>query len=242
MEVDIHTHTLASGHAYCTLNEMVNAAKDKGLKVLANTDHGPKMPGGPHIYHFYNLRAFPKVINGVRVLKGAEANIINYKGKIDIPKEVFKELDFVLASFHQPCLKPANPKKVTKALTALMHNKNVNAIGHPEDYRFKFDIKEIVSLSKETKTLLEVNNSSLLPTSYREGANDGLIKILEECGRQNCPVVLGSDSHHTSLVGEFGSVLKLIDEIGFPRELIINSSAKEFMDYIGVDFDQCHLC
>lgn len=235
MEVDIHTHTLVSGHAYSTLNEMVAAGKAKGLKVIANTDHGPKMPGGPHIYHFYNLRAIPKFIDGIRVLKGAEANIINYKGKIDIPEPVFKELEFIIASFHYPCLKPSKPKKVTKALSNLMENPRVNVIGHPEDYRYSFDIKEIVTLSKETKTLLEVNNSSLLPISYREGARAGLIKILEECGNQNCPVVLGSDSHHTSYVGEFDAAINIIEEVGFPKELVINSSAEDFLKYIGVD-------
>lgn len=235
MEVDIHTHTIVSGHAYSTLNEMLTKGKERGLKVIATTDHGPKMPGGPHIYHFYNLRALPKYFDGIRVLKGVEANIVNYRGAIDIPKQILNEMELVIASFHNPCIKSASIKKVTKALISVMKNKHVNVIGHPEDNRYPFDIKEIVKLSKESKTLLEINNSSLLPTTFRIGAKEGIVKILEECGKENVPVVLGSDSHHTSLIGVFDSALSLINEVGFPEELIINKNSKDFLNYIGVD-------
>ena len=43
--MDLHTHTVASGHAYCTLREMARAASDKGLELLGITEHAPKMPG-----------------------------------------------------------------------------------------------------------------------------------------------------------------------------------------------------
>ena len=44
-EVDVHTHTIASGHAYSTIQEMAAAAAEKGLKVLGITEHAPLMPG-----------------------------------------------------------------------------------------------------------------------------------------------------------------------------------------------------
>src|SRR5512146_3220126 len=49
---DMHTHTIASGHAYSTVNELAHAAAAKGLAAMAITDHGPALPGGPHLYHF----------------------------------------------------------------------------------------------------------------------------------------------------------------------------------------------
>ena len=42
--MDLHTHTVASGHAYCTLREMAKAASDKGLELLGITEHAPKCP------------------------------------------------------------------------------------------------------------------------------------------------------------------------------------------------------
>ena len=56
VEIDTHTHTLASGHAYNTLNEMAQAAADKGLKGLAITEHAPEMSGTCHLFYFQNLR------------------------------------------------------------------------------------------------------------------------------------------------------------------------------------------
>ena len=232
MIIDLHTHTVASGHAYSTLNEMAKAANVAGLKIMANTDHGPAMPGGAHIYHFHNLRALPKVIEGVRVLKGVEANIIDYKGSLDIPEDILSEMEFVVASFHSPCIEPSNIKDTTDALLALMDNKYVNTIGHPEDRRFKFDIPTVVTLAKSTKTLLELNNSSLLPTTFREDSRAGIIHILEECGNQGVMISLGSDAHHTSRVGSFDMAKLLIKEISFPEELIVNSSEDRFFSYI----------
>ena len=55
LKIDLHSHTVSSGHAYSTLLENLRAAKEKGLEALAMTDHGPNMPGGPHLYHFYNF-------------------------------------------------------------------------------------------------------------------------------------------------------------------------------------------
>ncbi len=51
IEVDSHTHTIASGHAYSSLGENVTAAVTAGIKLLAITEHGPAMPGSPHICH-----------------------------------------------------------------------------------------------------------------------------------------------------------------------------------------------
>ena len=43
--LDTHTHTIASGHAYNTINEMVKRGADMRLELMAITDHAPKMPG-----------------------------------------------------------------------------------------------------------------------------------------------------------------------------------------------------
>ena len=53
--LDLHTHTLVSGHAYCSLREMAKAAADKGLEVLGITEHAPAMPGTCHKYYFENV-------------------------------------------------------------------------------------------------------------------------------------------------------------------------------------------
>ena len=76
VEIDTHTHTLASGHAYNTLNEMAQAAADKGLKGLAITEHAPEMPGTCHLFYFQNLRIVPRKKYGIELLLGTELNIM----------------------------------------------------------------------------------------------------------------------------------------------------------------------
>ena len=53
-----------------------------------------------HIY-FLTIGRIPKKVNGVRILKGIEANIINEKGDIDVDNKVVERLDYVMANFHK---------------------------------------------------------------------------------------------------------------------------------------------
>lgn len=83
--VALRTHTVSSGHAYSTITENALVASRRGLKLLGMTDHGPSMPGVPHLYHFGNLSIILKEISGIKILPGVEANIVNHEGELDIP-------------------------------------------------------------------------------------------------------------------------------------------------------------
>lgn len=80
---DLHTHTLASTHAYSTISENAFQAKERGILYLAMTDHGPAMEDAPHRWHFANLKAIPEFLCGVKILKGVEANILP-GGRLDL--------------------------------------------------------------------------------------------------------------------------------------------------------------
>ena len=83
IKTDLHTHTLASTHAYSTLEENCRGAFANGLEGINMSDHGPSMPDAPYEGHFSNMRILPEYIHGVKVWKGAEANIVDYDGNID---------------------------------------------------------------------------------------------------------------------------------------------------------------
>lgn len=68
--LDAHTHTIASGHAYSSLQEMVKSAADKGLQVLGITEHGPSVPGTCPLVYFRNMFVIPRLMYGVRLLHG----------------------------------------------------------------------------------------------------------------------------------------------------------------------------
>ncbi|MEG0371424.1 MAG: phosphatase [Clostridium sp.] len=220
--LDLHVHTVSSGHAYSTIKENIEAAAEKGIKILGISDHAPTMPGGPHLFHFYNLRVLKENINGVRILKGIEANIIDYNGNMDVPTDILEQLDYVIASFHTPCLEPGSIDENTNSIIKAMENPFVKIIGHPDDSRIPVDYVKLVQEASKTGTLLEINNSSLRSNGYREGAEQNVKTILRLCKENNVMIVLGSDAHIYYEIGDFTNCLKIIREIDFPENLILN--------------------
>lgn len=154
IEIDTHTHTIVSGHAYNTLREMAHMAAEKGFKGLAITEHAPKMPGSTGIYYFQNLRVVPRQMYGIRLLLGVELNIMDEAGDIDLPEHVVEELDISIASVHTPCFEGERTKEViTNAYVNTMKKDCVDIIGHPDDGRFPVDYEVLVKTAKETGTL-----------------------------------------------------------------------------------------
>jgi putative hydrolase len=230
--IDTHIHTVASGHAYSTIDEIARFAKEKGLLGVAITDHSEGLPGGAHEFHFQNLRVVPKELYGVRVLTGIEANIIDYNGTIDVSENMIAHLDLVIASFHPPCIAFAEEEKITKGMIGAMQNPFVKIIGHPGDSRYPLDMERIAKAAKETRTLLEVNNASLKPGSFRPGVRENLIKLLTCCKAYEVPIVVGTDAHICYDVGEFKEAIALLEEVDFNEDLVMNTSLDKFLAYI----------
>lgn len=229
---DLHIHTVASGHAYSTLQESVAAAKEKGLKAIGISDHAPAMPGGPYIFYFHNLRIVPDIIDGIKLYKGTEANIINNNGDIDLCPNDMKFLDYVIASMHPPCLNFSSKDINTKTMIKTMKNPYVKIIGHPDDGRYPMDYEEIVKAAKDNNILLEVNNASLNPNGFRKQAHEIIKEILELSVKYNHPVILGSDAHVSYSIGDFHNCIRVLNEISFPEELIVNTSIEKLQEFI----------
>lgn len=226
--IDTHTHTLVSGHAYNTLREMVSMAAEKGLEGLAVTDHAPQMPGSTHIYYFQNLRVIPRQMHGIKVLLGAELNIMDEEGTVDLPEQVLKELDISIASIHTPCYKGSITKEaVTKAYAGAMKNPLVDIIGHPDDSRFPVDYDILARTAKETGTLLEVNNASLNPKGFRENTRENAIEMLKYCKKYKAMAVLGTDSHVDVSIADYKYAFDVLKASDFPEELVANTSLKK---------------
>ena len=132
--VDTHSHTIASGHAYSTITEMAEAAAAKGLKALALTEHAPEMPGTCGLFYFQNLDVVPRMQKGIRLLMGAEVNIMDPDGTIDLPENTCRDLDIVVASVHPPCYGLGHTEKEnTRAYVEAMKKPYIHIIGHPDD-------------------------------------------------------------------------------------------------------------
>lgn len=228
IEIDTHSHTLASGHAYNTIREMASMAAEKGLKGLAITEHAPQMPGTCHLYYFQNLRVVPRKMCGVELLLGTELNIMNEQGEVDLSKDVLKQLDIAIASMHIPCFQSERTiENITKAYLRAMENEYVDIIGHPDDGRFPVDCVKFVKEAKKTGTLIEVNNSSLRPDGFRLNTKENCRNILQECKKQRAMIVLGTDSHVDVDIAEYGYAIEVLREIDFPEELIANMTLEK---------------
>ncbi|HHU90079.1 MAG TPA: phosphatase [Clostridiaceae bacterium] len=223
---DCHFHTISSGHAYSTINEYAEEASEKGLELIGMTDHGPAMLGGPHIYHFDNLKVIPDNLHGVEILKGIEANIIGYDGTIDVEDEKLEalNLDIVISSFHSPCLRPSSIKDNTAAVIKSMENRCVNIIGHPDDSRIGLDYTELAKAAADSGVMIEVNNSSLRATSYRLNARENYEILLNECYKYNVYIIINSDAHFHIDIGENYEAFELVKNLGYPKELIANTN------------------
>ena len=231
---DMHTHTLASGHAYSTVNELALAAAQAGLQGLALTDHGPALPGGPHRYHFCAMRFVPRTIAGVRIFRGVEANILDEKGTLDLEQDVLEELDFVMAGLHENCgFCGQDVDRNTRALLAVMENPRVRCISHPGNPLFPLHYEEIALAALATHTALEINNSSLSSLS-RKGSCGNCAEIAALCARVGAPVMIGSDAHISQGVGVFEDALKLVAQAGMAEGQVINTSMQRLLDFLKI--------
>lgn len=230
--MDLHTHTIVSGHAYNTRNEMLKAAKEKGMDVLGITEHAPAMPGSCHNMYFLNFKVLPRKYEDMSVLYGAELNILDYEGHVDLPESLLKELDLTLASIHTPCYVSGSIVENTNAYIGAMRNPYVNIIAHPDDKRFPIDYEALVKSAKKYHVILEVNNASLSPKSFRGDPRENYKEMLGLCMDYQVPVVMDSDTHVDVMVGNHGYAKEMLDMVGFPEGLVVNYHRELLKEYI----------
>lgn len=227
--IDTHTHTISSGHAYSTVQEMATVASEKNLEMFTITDHGPAMKGAPTLYYFEDIMEIPYKINGVRVVKGVEANIIDYSGKVDLPNEYLARLEFVLASFHDTCITPSTLDEHTNAVINVIKNPYIDAIAHPGNPQFQVDLDMVVKAAKEYGKLIEINNHSF---SVRAGSENNCRNFALKCKEYGVCVVCGSDAHVSFKVGNFDNVYKLFEAVKMPEEIVLNTSVNKFDTFL----------
>lgn len=234
IELDVHTHTIASGHAFSTLQEMVQAASEKGLKLLGITEHAPGIPGSCSPIYFRNLYVVPRRMYGVDLLLGAEINILDCEGNIDMDEFYLNLLDLRIAGIHSLCYAGGTPEENTHGMVQAIANPYIHIISHPGDGTAKLNFEPIVLAAKEHHTLLEINNSSLRPCRKKMDARGNNLEILRLCKRYEVPVILGSDAHISFDIATYDYALQLVGETEFPEELIMNTSVEKFKTYLNI--------
>ena len=242
---DFHTHTVYSknNHGKGTIRENVEVAIEKGLKELWITDHGPS-----HIMFGIKRSKFREVRQEIDRLNrefqgiidiyfGLEANVMNYKGTIDIGEEEMQYLDGINVGFHYGIINPnlrsffyfwiVNPlsklirplkpwiaKKNTDALIAILENYDIQIITHPGD-KVPVDIERLAQACVRTNTALEINAS-------HENLTVADAKKIYKTGVMYS---LGSDAHNPRRVGDLDEAIRRAKQAGISPERIINQKA-----------------
>ena len=229
---DLHTHTIASGHAANTIEEMVEAARKKRIKLLGITDHAVTMPGTCDEEYFNNLPSLKQEYEGIEVCLGVELNILDYEGNVDMQEEDLKKMDIVIASIHNHIgFEAGTIEQNTNAIIGAIKNPLINIIGHPDDGRVPLDYERIVKASKEYGTLLEINNNSI-SSEFRLNAYENEKKMLKICKEYEVPIIIGSDAHAEKNIAKNDKAFQLIEEVGYDFNMVLNFYPERLKKYL----------
>lgn len=228
---DLHTHTIASGHAYGTIREMAYAASEKKLEILGISEHAPGIPGTVGTYYYWNIRKIPRELYGVRILIGSELNVMP-DGTLSMEQKYIDRLDYALVGIHDLCYEDQGREKNTDNLIECMKNEKVSFVSHPDDDKRAVDYERLVKAAKEYHVALEVNNSSLLEPERRLNCFDNYRTMLKLCMEHEVSIIVSSDAHDPSWVGEWEDAISLIEKCGFDENLILNTSAEKVLRFI----------
>jgi DNA polymerase (family 10) len=192
---DLHCHTTLSDGRN-TLEQMVEAARERGYSYLAVTDHSSSFGFGEDVQpadlerRIEEVAALNKRLKGFRVLAGSEVNI-GTDGSVDYDADVLERLDWVVASVHSSFRMGRD--RMTKRVMTAMENPLVDVIGHPTGRKllrrapYDLDIEQIVAKASATGTMIEIDGAP-----DRRDLNDHNARLAAEAGVQ---IVVDSDAH-----------------------------------------------
>jgi DNA polymerase (family X) len=192
---DLHCHTTLSDGTQ-TAEEMVAAARERGLEYLAITDHSASHGFGNDVSadalarRIEEIRDLNARTDGIEVLIGTETNILT-DGSLDYPDELLAQLDWVIASVHTSFQMDA--RAMTDRMVAAIEHPLVDAIGHPTGRKistrapYGLDIERVIEIAARTGTMLEINSAP-----DRRDLDDVHARAAAEAG---VLILIDSDSH-----------------------------------------------
>ncbi len=228
---DVHMHSIVSGHAFGTIRELAAEAAERGLRLIGVTEHGPGIPGTVDPMYFSNFMDAPRVLYGVEMLYGSEVNVLA-EGKLSLDQRHLDYLDYAIAGIHGHCYQNEGAVKNTDNVLRCMENPKVRFISHPDSDRYPMDYPALVAGAKAFNVALEVNNSSLRYPEYRPNCVANYHTMVTLCIEQGVPLVVNSDAHDPSAVGEFSAARRLLEELGVDDALLLNTDVEKLKAFL----------
>mgnify|MGYP003309008741 CR=1 FL=1 len=206
-------------------------AAARNLKILGVTEHGPGIPGTCNPILFRNFVDAPRNLFGVEMLYGSETNVLN-SGKVDLDEKHLNCLDYAIAGIHGLCYEDVGAVRNTDNVVSCMKHPKVKFISHPDANNYPMDYEALVLGAKEFGCALEMNNSSLRKPKLRPGCVENYRKMLPLCMEHGVPVIVNTDAHDPSQVGDFTLARTMLEEIGFDENLILNNDAEKLKAFL----------
>ena len=250
---DTHTHTIASVHAYSTLEENVRAGAEAGLELVGITDHYSPLfvtsTDFPSYGNFINKMAIPKELLGLRVLFGAEIDIIGTDGELfgenlfverggkrkSYNEDLFPNFDYVIASVHDKRFAEGISKKeATLTYLRALEKDKVMILGHVGRTGLPVDADELARGAASMDKMIEINEASFDPSFGKGEIYNRCKEIAAACMKHGTKITVSTDSHSSFTVGKFPRSIELLEEIGFPEELVASRDRPHFLEAIGL--------
>lgn len=237
---DYHLHShYSDGRA--TIRQLAEAALAKGLESIIICDHGPNNIGvgvksaGTFLEAKEEAQKIARDFPELELKVGAEANVIGLDGEIDVPDEVYRQLDWLVVGLH-PYIRPADLRtgwsyvlgnqfhtltearrekcirRNTKALCEAIRRHKPDVVAHP-GLGVPVDIEEVARVCTETNTAFEIN------TGHRYQQVIDIIRA----ANTGVKFAVNSDAHFTDTVGDFAYGIALLQQAKIPPEQVINA-------------------
>jgi DNA polymerase (family 10) len=195
---DVHMHTVETDGRN-TIEEMAEAARDRGYQYMAITDHSKNLAFANGLtderalVHIEKIREAEKKLDGIRIFAGIEVDILT-DGALDLSDEVLSKMDLVIASVHSQFNQ--DRETMTERLLKAVSNPNVSIIGHPTGRlllrrdAYQFDLDAVLKAAAKNKVAMELN-------AYPDRLDlcDVHLRMAKKHGVK---IVINTDSHHTS--------------------------------------------
>lgn len=225
LEADLHCHSHFSLCGIHSVLELLHEARRKGLKLLAITDHGPAT-GANIPSTFFDRLGQP--LEGITLLKGMECNPLG-PGRIDTPHHLLPHMDLVLLGFHHVLPRRSARANTRILLRCLDRNPFVDIITHPGFDGYPLELPLLCREAAARGVAVELNNSKL---RYSRQTPDEFRRIIDACGEASCRVAVTSDTHAIHELGDDRFVTPLLEEAGFPGDLVVSRSAETALAFV----------
>jgi DNA polymerase (family X) len=198
LQGDVHMHTIETDGRN-TIVEMAEAARERGYKYMAITDHSKNLAfangldDARAVEHIARIRATGQKIEGIRVFAGIEVDILG-DGLLDLSDSVLEQMDLVIASVHSHFNQSA--EEMTSRLLKAIENPNVSIIGHPTGRillrrdAYPYDMDAVLEAAARNKVAMELN-------AYPDRL-DLCDRHLRMAKQRGVKIVINTDSHHTT--------------------------------------------